>query len=216
MGHVVEEPHGDTALHGGEERREHERAGVGLEADVVDARCRASVAPRRGSRRSRGDVGRALAAVRQRLDADGSLRGRDVGHAVCGARSYALWARFGARHVSEVSGTGKVIGYVRVALERPRRGTRSSVGRPQEGVSVAATDISYDDSPERVRALGKRNGWSRMKVVEGLSGGIEPGSTVSVAELGLPVNGTNGRAAGLLEIDLTGLSAGVSCRRQTP
>jgi hypothetical protein len=31
-----------------------------------------------------------------------------------------------------------------------------------------------------------------MKVVEGLSGGIEPGSAVSVADLGLPVNGTNG------------------------
>jgi len=31
-----------------------------------------------------------------------------------------------------------------------------------------------------------------MKVVEGLSGGMEPGTTVSVAELGLPVKGTNG------------------------
>lgn len=31
-----------------------------------------------------------------------------------------------------------------------------------------------------------------MKVVEGLSNGIEPGSTVSAAELGLPVRGTNG------------------------
>ena len=31
-----------------------------------------------------------------------------------------------------------------------------------------------------------------MKVVEGLSGGIEPGSTISVAELGLPVEGTGG------------------------
>jgi hypothetical protein len=31
-----------------------------------------------------------------------------------------------------------------------------------------------------------------MKVLEGLSGGIEPGSTVSVAELGLPATGTNG------------------------
>ena len=31
-----------------------------------------------------------------------------------------------------------------------------------------------------------------MKVVEGLSGGIEPGSAVAVAELGLPVTGTNG------------------------
>jgi hypothetical protein len=31
-----------------------------------------------------------------------------------------------------------------------------------------------------------------MKVVEGLSGGIAPGSAVSVAELGLPVNGTGG------------------------
>jgi hypothetical protein len=31
-----------------------------------------------------------------------------------------------------------------------------------------------------------------MKVVEGLSGGIEPGSALSVAHLGLPVSGTNG------------------------
>jgi hypothetical protein len=31
-----------------------------------------------------------------------------------------------------------------------------------------------------------------MKVVEGLSGGIEPGSGLSVADLGLPANGTNG------------------------
>jgi len=31
-----------------------------------------------------------------------------------------------------------------------------------------------------------------VKVFEGLSGGAEPGSTVSVAELGLPVLGTNG------------------------
>jgi len=31
-----------------------------------------------------------------------------------------------------------------------------------------------------------------MKVVEGLSGGIEPGETVSVAGLGLPVHGTTG------------------------
>ena len=31
-----------------------------------------------------------------------------------------------------------------------------------------------------------------MKVVEGLSGGIEPGATVPVAGLGLPVTGTNG------------------------
>jgi hypothetical protein len=31
-----------------------------------------------------------------------------------------------------------------------------------------------------------------MKVIDGLSKGIEPGSTVSVAELNLPVKGTNG------------------------
>lgn len=31
-----------------------------------------------------------------------------------------------------------------------------------------------------------------MKVVEGLSGGIAPGSAVSVAELGLPVKGVDG------------------------
>jgi hypothetical protein len=31
-----------------------------------------------------------------------------------------------------------------------------------------------------------------MKVVEGLSGGVEPGSVVSVRDLRLPVNGTKG------------------------
>ena len=31
-----------------------------------------------------------------------------------------------------------------------------------------------------------------MKVVEGLSGGIEAGQTISVADLNLPVDGTNG------------------------
>lgn len=31
-----------------------------------------------------------------------------------------------------------------------------------------------------------------MKVFEGLSGGVEPGSVVPVADLGLPVNGTSG------------------------
>ena len=31
-----------------------------------------------------------------------------------------------------------------------------------------------------------------MKVIEGLSGGIEPGSTVSVADLGLPAGGAHG------------------------
>ncbi len=31
-----------------------------------------------------------------------------------------------------------------------------------------------------------------MKVVEGLSGGVEPGAHVSVTELGLPVAGTRG------------------------
>jgi hypothetical protein len=32
----------------------------------------------------------------------------------------------------------------------------------------------------------------QMKVVEGLSGGVEPGSVVPVAELGLPVEGRKG------------------------
>jgi hypothetical protein len=31
-----------------------------------------------------------------------------------------------------------------------------------------------------------------MKVLEGLSGGVEPGTALSVAELGLPVQGTSG------------------------
>ena len=35
-------------------------------------------------------------------------------------------------------------------------------------------------------------GWSLMKVFEGLSGGVVPGSSVPLADLGLPVKGTNG------------------------
>jgi len=31
-----------------------------------------------------------------------------------------------------------------------------------------------------------------MKVLEGLSGGVQPGSRLSVAELGLPAGGTGG------------------------
>lgn len=31
-----------------------------------------------------------------------------------------------------------------------------------------------------------------MKVLEGLAGGVEPGSTLQIAELGLPVSGTHG------------------------
>ena len=35
-------------------------------------------------------------------------------------------------------------------------------------------------------------GGSRLKVFEGLARGVEPGSTISLAELGLPVSGTRG------------------------
>jgi hypothetical protein len=31
-----------------------------------------------------------------------------------------------------------------------------------------------------------------MKVLDGIAGGIEPGSSLSVAELGIPATGTNG------------------------
>jgi hypothetical protein len=31
-----------------------------------------------------------------------------------------------------------------------------------------------------------------MKVLEGLEGGVEPGSTLSMADLGLPVKGVSG------------------------
>ena len=31
-----------------------------------------------------------------------------------------------------------------------------------------------------------------MKVIDGIAGGIEPGSSISVAELGIPANGTSG------------------------
>lgn len=31
-----------------------------------------------------------------------------------------------------------------------------------------------------------------MKVLEGLSGGVEPGATIPVSQLGLPVKGANG------------------------
>ena len=59
VGHVVEETHRDAALHRGEERREDERAGVGLEADVVERK----VERRRACERKPGDA-RATSAGR--------------------------------------------------------------------------------------------------------------------------------------------------------
>ena len=46
---VVDEPDRDPALLRGEERREDERAGVGLEADVVDGDVEARASRRRGT-----------------------------------------------------------------------------------------------------------------------------------------------------------------------
>jgi hypothetical protein len=50
----------------------------------------------------------------------------------------------------------------------------------------------YAPSKEALEIDGCSSGRRQMKVVDGLSGGIEPGSTVPVAELGLPVKGTSG------------------------
>jgi hypothetical protein len=41
-------------------------------------------------------------------------------------------------------------------------------------------------------ALTRNGGFRTVKVVEGLSGGIEPGTLVSLAEMGLPVKGIGG------------------------
>ena len=56
----------------------------------------------------------------------------------------------------------------------------------------AARGALFDCGYRRGIGLRASGGWRQMKVVEGLSKGIEPGSTVSVAELGLPVKGTSG------------------------
>jgi hypothetical protein len=38
----------------------------------------------------------------------------------------------------------------------------------------------------------RKDEFRTMKVVDGLSGGIDPGTTVSLAEMGLPVKGVGG------------------------
>ena len=68
---------------------------------------------------------------------------------------------------------------------------RCQQGRGRPGRSKTA--YACDESEEAgTSARKRRNGSRQMKVLEGLAGGIEPGSTVSVADLGLPVNGKNG------------------------
>ncbi len=66
--------------------------------------------------------------------------------------------------------------------------------RSTDGSRGAATERPTVGCPatERAPVPATRRGRQSVKVVEGLSGGIEPGSAVSVADLGLPVNGTNG------------------------
>lgn len=45
---------------------------------------------------------------------------------------------------------------------------------------------------EPAAAPDRKGGFRTMKVVDGLSGGIEPGTTVALAEMGLPVKGVGG------------------------
>jgi len=74
MGDVVEEPDGDAALHGGQQRGEHEAARVGLEADVVEGDIEGAGRPREKAGDATGDVSWPLPAIRERRELD--LRGR--------------------------------------------------------------------------------------------------------------------------------------------
>ena len=73
MGDVVEEADGDPALDGGEERGEHEPAGVGLEAHVVHGEVEALLRLREEAGQQACDVGGALAAVGERGQLDGRV-----------------------------------------------------------------------------------------------------------------------------------------------
>lgn len=59
--------------------------------------------------------------------------------------------------------------------------------RPRIQASRARIVVDLD-AQDRVASADGRH----MKVFEGLSGGVEPGTALSVAALGLPVQGTNG------------------------
>jgi hypothetical protein len=85
---VVEEPDGDAALHGREERREHEPACVRLEADVVqrDVEGVARLGEEEGD--ASRDFGWALPAVRERRQLDRRRRLRALRQVVL--RSEAL------------------------------------------------------------------------------------------------------------------------------
>ncbi len=85
----------------------------------------------------------------------------------------------------------------------PQQGTtRSSAprGRLDQSTPGRGACTEQLDRPCLIRLDGFRSAlvrwavdeWSGMKVLEGLSGGVEPGSSVPLAELGLPVIGTNG------------------------
>ena len=71
MGEVVQEPHLDAALHGAEQRGEHECPRVRLEADVVERDVERPPGLREEAGDAARDVGGPLAAVGERLDRDG-------------------------------------------------------------------------------------------------------------------------------------------------
>ena len=85
MRDVVEETDADAALGRGEQRREDEGSGVGLEADVVerDVERRPRIAEER--RDASCDVGGSLPTVAQCLEGDRGRRG--AGHPAAAARS---------------------------------------------------------------------------------------------------------------------------------
>ena len=78
VGDVVEQPDGDAALHGRDERREHECAGVRLEANVIEGEVERLAGLRQEARDAAGHVRGPLPSVHERLDLDGSGRGRHV------------------------------------------------------------------------------------------------------------------------------------------
>ena len=131
---------------------------------------------------------------------DGSGDMKRAGH-----DAVSLAVAVGADVDQERPAPGGAVGVGRGEADDPVRGFREQV---VEGTSLDAVDhpVSMWPLPPSVypslrpgmvnleaelrTALEER--FPKMKVVEGLSGGIEPGATVSLTALGLPVKGTGG------------------------
>ena len=131
---------------------------------------------------------------------DGAGNVKGAGH-----DAVSLAVAVGADVDQERPAPGGAVGVGRGEADDPVRGFREQV---VEGTSLDAVDhpVSMWPLPPSVypslrpgmvnleaelrTALEER--FPKMKVVEGLSGGIEPGATVSLAALGLPVKGAGG------------------------